>query len=62
MTVWHMRITYWVRRATNRPSGCGILIPQQWLHDCLSMFFSASTHWYEYWKTGNHVLGKKCCI
>ena len=24
-----------------------------------SLFFSASLHWYAYWKTGNHVLGKK---
>ena len=24
-----------------------------------SLFFSASLHWYAYWKIGNHVLGKK---
>jgi len=36
MTVWHMRIAYWLLKATNAHSECVILIAfplQLWLHE-----------------------------
>ena len=40
MTVWRMRIAYWIPKATNTHSECVIRIPiplQQWLHERASM-------------------------
>jgi hypothetical protein len=40
MTLWQMRITYWISKATNAHSHCVILIAfprQQWLHERASM-------------------------
>jgi len=40
MTIWRMRIAWWMSKATNTYSGCVILIAfpqQQWLHKPASM-------------------------
>jgi hypothetical protein len=40
MTIWRMRISYWIPKATNVHSECVILIAfplQQWLHERASM-------------------------
>ena len=42
MTIWRMRIAYWVTKATNTHSGYVILkllvfTPRQWLHERSSM-------------------------
>jgi len=40
MTIWHMRIACWIRKATNTRSKCVILIAfpiQQWLYETAFM-------------------------
>jgi hypothetical protein len=40
MTIWRMRIAYWIPKATNEHSQCVILIAfplQQWLHERASL-------------------------
>ena len=40
MTIWNIRIAYWIPKATNTYSEYVILIDfllQQWLHQCASM-------------------------
>jgi hypothetical protein len=40
MTMWRMRIAYWIPKATNTHSDCVILIAfplQQWLHERVLM-------------------------
>ena len=40
MTIWRMRVSCWLPRATNTHTGCVILIAfplQQWLHEVVSM-------------------------
>jgi hypothetical protein len=40
MTIWRIRIAYWIPKATNTHTGCVILIAfplQQWMHERASM-------------------------
>jgi hypothetical protein len=46
MIVWHMRIAYWIPKATNTQTGCVIFVAsplQQCLHERASMFRYTST-------------------
>ena len=47
MTIWRMRITYWITKATNTYSECVILIDfplQQWLHERASLSALSNLH------------------